>query len=377
MIKVGNTPDFPPSPQDVRAPRLGLVTQTEGIRTPSSWVVVGLDNGGTTDNATVLDATGSFLVDQLVEIPSRVLDGPELAVEALADSFENIIRITNTPLTLVRAVGLDTPGPASATGIISSKGATNFSQVSWHGFDIRAALERRLGLPVVYNNDANAAALYAHHRYFGPEEAMQKSSVAGIVGTGFGGGVVDDGRVIKGAAGMAGELGHVQLPLQDVLEDGQPIPRCNCGFLGDVESFASLTGIKNNLLPYWLTRFPGHPLADEPIERAAKMLRGYGEKEDPLALAVFGQQAKAMGKLFTIAANFTDPDVYFIGGGVVEAEPSFRQWFLNTVRESTQLRAEQLAAASFELVPDRDMAGARGAAVAAFDAVMAEVPKSV
>ncbi|MCD5348998.1 ROK family protein [Kineosporia mesophila] len=353
------------------------MTQTEGIRTPSSWVVVGLDNGGTTDNATVLDATGSFLVDQLVEIPSRVLDGPELAVEALADSFENIIRITNTPLTLVRAVGLDTPGPASATGIISSKGATNFSQVSWHGFDIRAALERRLGLPVVYNNDANAAALYAHHRYFGPEEAMQKSSVAGIVGTGFGGGVVDDGRVIKGAAGMAGELGHVQLPLQDVLEDGQPIPRCNCGFLGDVESFASLTGIKNNLLPYWLTRFPGHPLADEPIERAAKMLRGYGEKEDPLALAVFGQQAKAMGKLFTIAANFTDPDVYFIGGGVVEAEPSFRQWFLNTVRESTQLRAEQLAAASFELVPDRDMAGARGAAVAAFDAVMAEVPKSV
>lgn len=130
------------------------MTQTEGIRTPASWVVVGLDNGGTTDNATVLDATGQFLVDRLVEIPSRVLDGPELAVEALADSFENIIRITNTPLTLVKAVGLDTPGPASAGGVISSKGATNFSAVSWHGFDIRAALERRLGLPVIYNNDA-------------------------------------------------------------------------------------------------------------------------------------------------------------------------------------------------------------------------------
>ncbi len=349
------------------------MTQTEGIRTPASWVVVGLDNGGTTDNATVLDATGEFLVDQLVEIPSRVLDGPELAVEALADSFENIIRITNTPLTLVKAVGLDTPGPASASGVISSKGATNFSQISWHGFDIRGALERRLGLPVVYNNDANAASLYAHHRYFGADQALQKSSVAGIVGTGFGGGVVVTGRVIKGAAGMAGELGHVQIPLQDVIEADQPVPVCNCGFAGDVESIASLTGIKKNLLPYWLPKFPDHPLAAEPIDRAAKLLRGYAEKEDPLALAVFGQQAKAMGKLFTMAANFTDPDVYFIGGGVVEAAPTFRQWFLNTVREHTQLRLEQLSAASFALVPDLDMAGARGAAVAAFDAVVADV----
>lgn len=184
--------------------------------------------------------------------------------------------------------------------------------------------------------------------------------------------MVDDGRVIKGVAGMAGELGHVQIPLQDVLEEDQPMPRCNCGFLGDVESVASLTGIKNNLLPYWLPKFPDHPLAAEPIAEAAKQLRGYGEKEDPLALAVFAQQAKAIGKLFTIAANFTDPDVYFVGGGVVEAAPKFRQWFLNTVRDHTQLRHEQLAVSSFALVPDLDMAGARGAAVAAFDTVLAE-----
>ena len=149
------------------------------------------------------------------------------------------------------------------------------------------------------------------------------------------------------------------------------MPACNCGVLGDVEAIASLTGIKNNLLPYWLTRFPDHPLASEPVGKAAKLLRGYGEKEDPLALAVFGQQARAIGKLFTIAANFTDPDAYFLGGGVVEAAPHFRQWFLNTVRENTQLRDEQAQAATFALVPDLDMAGARGAAVAALDAVTA------
>jgi glucokinase len=161
----------------------------------------------------------------------------------------------------------------------------------------------------------------------------------------------------------------VQIPLHGVLENDQPVPQCNCGFTGDVESIASLTGIKKNLLPYWLTKFPDHPLASEPIPQAAKLLRGYGEKDDPLALAVFGQQAKAIGKLFTIAANFTDPDAYLLGGGVVEAAPRFRQWFLNTVREHTQLRTEQQAAATFALVADLDMAGARGAAVAALEEV--------
>jgi len=331
-------------------------------------VVVGLDNGGTCNNATVLDATGQYLVDHLVENPSLVTDGPETAVEQLAEAFTGILALTSTPRTLVRAVGLDTPGPASADGVISSKGATNFAQAAWHGFDIRGALEARIGLPVIYNNDANAAALYAHHRHFGAR-AMGESSVSAIVGTGMGGGVVESGKVVGGAAGMAGELGHVQIPLHGVLESDQPLPLCNCGFEGDVESIASLTGIKNNLLPYWLGKYPDHPLASEPIGKAAKLLRSYGEKEDPLALAVFGQQAKAIGKLFTIAANFTDPGAYFLGGGVVEAAPKFRQWFLNMVREHTQLRREQQEASTFALVPDLDMAGARGAAVAALERV--------
>ncbi|GAA0920167.1 ROK family protein [Virgisporangium aurantiacum] len=338
------------------------------MRTPASWVVVGLDNGGTTNNATVLDATGQYLVDQLVETPSRVLEGPSVAVESLATAFDAILELTGTVRTLVRSVGLDTPGPASADGVISSKGATNFSQREWWGFDIRGALERRLGLPVVYTNDANAAALYAHHQYFGAD-ATARSSVSAIVGTGLGGGVIQDGTVITGAAGMAGELGHVHIPTHGLLEADQPMPQCNCGFEGDTESFASLTGIEKNLLPYWLTRYPDHELANIDIHKAAKLLRGFGERNDPLAMAVFGQQAKAIGRLFTIAANVTDPHAYFVGGGVVEAAPHFRDWFLATVREHTLLREEQEHASTFALVPDLDMAGARGAAVAALDSV--------
>jgi glucokinase len=341
------------------------------MRAPDAWVVVGLDNGGTTNNATVLDASGRFLVERLVETPSCVREGPAVAVPALVQALDQVLELTGTPRASVRAVGLDTPGPASADGVISSRGATNFSQPEWRGFDVRGALEKRLGLPVVYNNDANAAALYAHHVRFGPE-AARRSSISVIVGTGLGGGVIEAGRVVRGAAGMAGELGHVHIPMEGLLAEGQPLPRCNCGFVGDAESVASLTGIAKNLLPYWLRRFEGHELGTVgSLEEAAKLVRSYGERGDPLALEIFEQQTMALGRLFTIAANFTDPDAYFLGGGVVETAPRFREWVLARVREHTDLREEQTAAASFALVPDLDMAGARGSAVAAREMVQA------
>jgi predicted NBD/HSP70 family sugar kinase len=331
------------------------------------WVVVGVDNGGTANNGTVLDAGGRFLLDRMAEIPSYVREGPDKAIQALVGSVDHVLGLAGLPRSAVRAVGLDTPGPASGDGILSSRGATNFANPEWWGFDIRGGLEERIGLPVIYNNDGNAAALYAHHTRFG-DDSDRHSSVSAIVGTGLGGGVVEAGRVVSGAAGMAGELGHVPIPMARLLEDGQPFPECNCGQAGDVESVASLTGIEKNLLPYWLTRFEGHELSlGVPLGKAAKLVRRYGEDGDPLALKIFEQQAMALGQLFTIAANFTDPGAYFVGGGVVEAAPHFRDWFLAQVREHTTLRAEQARVAEFALVPDLDMAGARGSAVAARD----------
>jgi predicted NBD/HSP70 family sugar kinase len=327
-------------------------------------VIVGIDNGATKNNVTVLDSAGQFLIDRMVEVPSRVTEGTAPALDALAQAFDTGLAITGFDRSHVRAVGLDTPGPASADGVISSKGATNFALPEWWGFDVRGALEQRLGLPVVYSNDGNAAALYAHYAHHG-WDAVHRSSVSAIVGTGLGGGVIEAGTVVRGAAGMAGELGHVHIPMDGLLAEGQPVPRCNCGFSGDVESVASLTGIRLNLLPFWLTRYPGHALAALPIEQAAKELRTYGASGDEMARKIFEQQAMAIGRLFTIAANYTDPNTYFVGGGVVEAAPEFRDWYLATVRANTQLRAEQLDVADFALVPDLDMAGARGAAVAA------------
>jgi len=331
-------------------------------------VVVGLDVGGTKTNATVVSEEGRFLVDRMVEVPSGVLDGPAAAISAIDQAMALVLVVAGTNRAAVRAVGLDTPGPASADGVISARGATNFATADWWGFDFRDAVEERLHLPVIYNNDGNAAALYAHERHFG-EDASRRSSVSAIVGTGLGGGVIEAGRVVRGAAGMAGELGHVQIPMDGLLGPGQPVPLCNCGFAADVESVASLSGIVNNLLPFWLTRYRDHPLANVDIGVAAKLVRDYGERGDELALRIFEQQAMAIGRMFTIAANFTDPDAYFVGGGVTDAGAEFRTWFVEHVRAATNLRAEQAKIAAFAIVPDLDMAGARGSALAALRAI--------
>jgi glucokinase len=344
------------------------------MQTQDSWFVVGLDNGGNKNNATVLEPPGRFLVDTMVETPSRVQEGAPVAVGALVEAFDGILDRTGVPRERVRAVGLDSPGPASATGVISSRGSTNFSGPTWRNFDLRGALEDALGLPVAYNNDGNAAAFYAHYSCFGATAGL-RSSISAIVGTGLGGGVIQSGHIVKGAAGFAGELGHVHIPMEGLLGEGQPMPACNCGFVGDVESVASLTAIETNLLPYWLTRFPDHELGEVPeVAKAAKLVRSYGEKGDPLARKIFEQQAIAIGRLFTIAGKFTDPDAYFVGGGVVESAPEFRDWFLGLVRANTLLQEEQVVSATFALVPDLDMAGARGAALAALESLHGTTP---
>ena len=226
---------------------------------------------------------------------------------------------------------------------------------------------------MIYNNDGNAAALYAHQRQFGTD-AFRRSSISAIVGTGLGGGVIEAGHVVRGACGMAGELGHVHIPMDGLLVAGQPVPQCNCGFVGDVESVASLSGIANNLLPFWLTRYPDHPLSQLDVAVAAPLVRRFAEQGDELARRIFEQQAMAIGRMFTIAANFTDPDAYFVGGGITDTTAELRDWLLDRVRVATQLREEQASVAIFAVVPDLDMAGARGSALAALHAVRPERP---
>src|SRR5205807_4962571 len=136
-------------------------------------------------------------------------------------------RKAGVELSDVVAVGLDTPGPASAAGVLSARGSTNFVHAAWAGFDIREALAKKLGIPVTYLNDGNAGALWGHFTIFGADSSH--TSISAIVGTGLGGGVIIDGNVLKGRMGFGGELGHVLIPYQSIAGTPGMQPDCNCG----------------------------------------------------------------------------------------------------------------------------------------------------
>ena len=243
-----------------------------------TWVVVGLDNGGNKNNATVLDADGRFLVSQLFERPSRVTEGPEIAVAALVESFDDILERTSIARARVKAVGLDTPGPASAEGVISSRGL----------HELLPARLVRLRLPRRARGDARPAGRLQQRRQrrraLRALPALRRRGAAAIVGLGDRRHRARRRGRREGPRGQ-GRRRHGRRARPRPHPDGgaprrRPADarRATAASRATSESVASLTGIENNLLPYWLVALPGARAGRRsPIARAAKLVRGYGE----------------------------------------------------------------------------------------------------
>ncbi|RLS32289.1 MAG: ROK family protein [Planctomycetota bacterium] len=325
-------------------------------------VVAGIDLGGTAVNYTFLDERGQFLIDGLCEHPARSVEGPAVCLGQIADGLEIAANKAGITPSSIVAVGLDTPGPASSSGVLSQRGSTNFVHADWAGYDIRGGLAARLGVPVTYLNDGNAAALWGHVAIFGSENTS--TSLSAIIGTGLGGGVISSGRVITGRHGFGGELGHVLIPHQQIRGIEGIDPRCNCGRTGDLESLCSLTAIRRTLLPHFLASHPDHPLAAvvDPGE-AAKRVRGMAERGDELCRKIFRVQAHALGLFFDEMINVFDPDALIVGGGAVETSAEFQQWFVAEIRLGMPGQREEQAAIPIHVIPNGDTAGSRGAAI--------------
>jgi len=327
--------------------------------------VAGIDLGGTAVNYTLLNEQEKFLIEVLCEHPALAKQGPDVCLQQIADGLKIATEKAGIAVEDVVAVGLDTPGPASAAGRLSARGSTNFVHANWAGFDIREGLAHKLGKPVSYLNDANAAALWGHYAIFGSQS--QETSISIVIGTGNGGGIILDGNVVKGKNGFGGELGHVLIPYQSIDGTSGIKPECNCGRTGDLESLCSLSAIERNILPYFLPHYPGHELAKMDLHQAAKLVRGLADKGDALCKEVFRVQAHALGLFFDEMVNTFDPDAFIVGGGALETSVEFQRWFVDEIRKAMPNQREEQAGIPIFVMPNGDTAGARGAAIEALN----------
>jgi len=325
-------------------------------------IIAGIDLGGTAVNYTLLNEREEFLIEGLCEHPARSKEGPAICMQQIADGLAIAAAKAGVPLSDITSAGLDTPGPASAAGVFSARGSTNFVHADWSDFDMRAGLRAMLGIPVCYLNDGNAGALWGHFNIFGASAAA--SSISAIVGTGLGGGVIVEGRVVTGRKGFGGELGHVLIPYQSIEGIEGLVPECNCGRTGDLESLCSLTAIEARLLPYFLDRYPDHEL-HKAGSKGPKLVRGLAERGDAMCREIFRVQANALGLFFDEMVNTFDPDALIVGGGAIETGQEFQRWFVGQIRASMPVQRVEQADIPIHIMPNGDTAGARGAAIEA------------
>ena len=248
---------------------------------------IGIDLGGTKIEAAALDAGGAMRFRRRVETPAADYAATIEAVAALVAAAEREAgRAT---------VGIATPGARSlATGRMKNANST------WlNDRPLKDDLEGRLDREVRMANDANCFAL---------SEAIDgagrgASVVFGVIlGTGVGGGIVVERRVVEGANAIAGEWGHNPLPLPD--DDDEPLPRCYCGRRGCIETYLSGPGLAADH-----ARRSGVRLAAEAIVQGALA----GDRECAAALERYERR---LARSLAAVVNVLDPDVIVLGGGL-------------------------------------------------------------
>ncbi|MGW0010814.1 ROK family protein [Streptomyces tendae] len=245
--------------------------------------VIGLDLGGTKIAAALVGADGTVLARHTVPTPAK--EGAEAVLDALAVAAR-AVRVHGTAAIGVAAAGVIDP----VTGTVTS--ATDTIR-GWAGTALAAGLAIRTGLPVACDNDVRAAAAT---ELDGPDD--DATLLYAAVGTGVGGAVAAAGRMLHGAAGIAGHLGHLPSPEADALP-------CTCGATGHLEAVAAGPAITAHSV-----RLGGRP-ADRLQTVAARAAEG-----DPHATAAITLGARATGRALGGLANALGPHRVVVAGGV-------------------------------------------------------------
>jgi predicted NBD/HSP70 family sugar kinase len=315
---------------------------------------IGIDVGGTTTTIAVGDARRAVLT-VAEQFPTCSEEGPREVVRVIVEQAQLAVESVGGSIGDVSAVGLATPGPATIDGVLLK--TPNLNRVDWDRFPIRADLERgfqhhRPGLRVHYIGDGQAAALgeYAVRNRTVllkgvPAHQMSDESLSSlfmvIVGTGLGGGAVQDWRVVRGRRGRAGHVGHTTLPAHAFRYEHDRGLRVGNAY-STAESAISLTAVAHQLqYRLSLDRWQEHCLIHDPgsIREKAKHLRDLAADGDPLALELFDDQARALGIALLNVNYLGDYDLVVIGGGVCDLAPAVRERYLGTALDSYRQHA--------------------------------------
>lgn len=260
--------------------------------------VFGVDIGGTTIKMGVFSGDGE-LIDKW-EIPTRTEDNGSKILPDIAASIRQKMEALSIERTDVAGIGISVPGPVDDNGIVHK-----CVNLGWGVFDIDEEMKKYTGVPVFAGNDANAAALGEVWRGGGKG---YNNAVVVTLGTGVGGGIIVNGKILSGSSGAGGEIGHI-------LVNREETEKCGCGNKGCLEQYASATGI---------ARMAKARLAEDNRDSVMRNAKSMNAKVvfdavkagDAVAMEVAEEFGRVLGIGLAIVADVVNPEVFVIGGGV-------------------------------------------------------------
>lgn len=263
-------------------------------------VVFGIDVGGTTIKCGLFSTEGKLL--DMWEIPTRTQEQGKHILPDIAAAVKEKIRERGLEPSAVLGLGIGVPGPVNQKGEVPT--AVN---LHWGYKNVAGELEETLGVKVRVGNDANVAAL--GEMWMGGGKGTSNLILL-TLGTGVGGGVILDGKIVAGAHGAGGEVGHAAVEPEET-------EHCNCGNQGCLEQMASATGLVRLARKY--LEASGEDSVLRGGELSAKSIFDAYKAGDPAAAAIVDQFAGYLGRTMAIFACVTDPEVFVLGGGVSKA----------------------------------------------------------
>lgn len=261
----------------------------------------GVDLGGTTVKIAYFDQEGTLL--EKWEIPTVTENSGTQILPDIAASIHAFILERGICKKDLIGIGIGVPGPVRPDGTVNK-----CINLGWGQVDIEKELEQLTGLSVKAGNDASVAALGECWKGGGRGCA---SMVFATLGTGVGGGIVVDGKVLYGTHGAGGEIGHMVLNRNET-------ERCNCGKLGCVEQYCSATGIVR-LAKQFLAENQAPSSLREREHLTCKDVFDACAAGDALAQEILEQVYTYMGEFLANICNVIDPEAVVLGGGVSKA----------------------------------------------------------